>query len=159
MITPKKTYTVEEAKRSIERYCIFQERCHKEVTQKLRDMGMIPLAIDEILGNLVQQNFLNETRFAKAYTRGKFRQKKWGKNRILRELKMRNISAYNLKLALKEIDEKEYLNTFHTLAEKRLHQLTTETNLQKKKNKFADYMLYRGWESHLIWERARELKY
>ncbi|MFT7071659.1 regulatory protein RecX [Patiriisocius sp. Uisw_017] len=159
MLQTKKTYTLEEATRTIERYCAYQERCHKEVSQKLRDMRMIPLAIDEILGHLLQHNFLNETRFAQAYTRGKFRQKKWGKIRILRELKMRNISTYNLKLALKEIDEKEYFDTFDTLSTKRLHQLTTETNLQKKKKKFADYMLYRGWESHLVWEKVGEIKY
>jgi len=158
MQSQKKIYTVEEAKRSIEKYCAYQERCHKEVSQKLRTMGMISLVIDEIIGHLLEHNFLNETRFAQAFARGKFKQKKWGKNRVLRELKQRNISAYNLTLALKEIDEKEYLNTFNILAKKRIQQLTTETNLQKKKKKFADYMLYRGWESHLIYEYSNTIK-
>lgn len=153
----KKTYTFEEAKRSIERYCVYQERCHKDVSQKLRDMGMIPLAIDEILIHLIQHNFLNETRFSEAFARGKFRQKKWGKVRITRELKFRYITAYNIKKALKEIPDSEYYTTFDTLAEKRLSQLDTETDLQKKRKKFADYMLYRGWESQMVWEKVREV--
>lgn len=153
---PTQTYTVEEAKRRLERYCAYQERCHKEVHQKLREMRMIPDAIDLIMHHLLQHNFLNETRFAQAFARGKFRTKKWGKIRIVRELKMRDISEYNLKLALKEISETEYMETFHTLADKRWQQLSSEENLQRKKKKFADYLLYRGWESHLIWEKLSE---
>jgi len=155
-LKPTQTYTVEEAKRRLERYCAYQERCHKEVHQKLREMRMIPDAIDLIMHHLLQHNFLNETRFAQAFARGKFRTKKWGKIRIVRELKMRDISEYNLKLALKEISETEYMETFHTLADKRWQQLSSEENLQRKKKKFADYLLYRGWESHLIWEKLSE---
>tara|TARA_B100000780_G_scaffold116728_1_gene81858 strand:- start:7 stop:525 length:519 start_codon:yes stop_codon:yes gene_type:complete len=152
-----KTYTLQQAKRSIEKYCVYQERCHQEVSKKLREMRMIPQAIDEIIGHLLQHNFLNETRFAQAFARGKFRQKKWGRIRITRELKMRNISAYNLKLALKEIPENEYLDTFDTLFEKRVAQLSGETDGQKKRKKIADYLLYRGWESAMIFERIRDL--
>ncbi|QIE59554.1 RecX family transcriptional regulator [Rasiella rasia] len=150
----QKTYTVEEAKRHLERYCAYQERCHKEVQKKLRDMRMIPEAIDLIIHHLLQHNFLNETRFAQAFARGKFKTKKWGKQRIVRELKFREISKYNITLALKEISEEAYLKTFHELAEKRLRQLEFETNIQKKKKKLADYLLYRGWESNLVWEKV-----
>ncbi|MFT5254991.1 MAG: regulatory protein [Candidatus Paceibacteria bacterium] len=151
-----KTYTVEQAKRRIEKYCAYQERCHQEVSKKLREMRMIPEAIDEIMGHLLTHNFLNETRFSQAFARGKFRQKKWGRNRITRELKMRNISVYNLKLALKEIPESEYLDTFDILFEKRAAQLLGETDSQKKRKKIADYLLYRGWESAMIFEKLRE---
>ncbi|MFT7665707.1 MAG: regulatory protein [Patiriisocius sp.] len=153
-----KTYTVEQAKRRIEKYCAYQERCHQEVSKKLREMRMIPEAIDEIMGHLLTHNFLNETRFSQAFARGKFRQKKWGRNRITRELKMRNISVYNLKLALKEIPESEYLDTFDILFEKRAAQLLGETDSQKKRKKIADYLLYRGWESAMIFEKLREFK-
>jgi regulatory protein len=141
----------------MEGYCAYQERCHKEVQQKLRDMRMIPEAIDQIIHHLLQHNFLNETRFSQAYARGKFRTKKWGKNRIIRELKFREISAYNIKIALKEISEADYLSTFDSLAEKRMSQLLSEKNLQKKRKKLADYLLYRGWESQLVWEKVGEL--
>jgi regulatory protein len=122
-------------------------------------MRMIPQAIDEIIGHLLVHNFLNETRFVQAFARGKFRQKKWGKNRITQELKMRNISVYNLKIALKEIPDNEYLDTFDALFEKRAAQVLGENNAQKKRKKIADYLLYRGWESAMIFERIRELKY
>lgn len=152
-----KTYTVAEATSRLESYCAYQERCHKEVQQKLREMKMIPDAVDLIILHLLQHNFLNETRFAQAFARGKFNHKKWGKLRIVKELKFRNISKYNIDLALKEISETDYLSTFDTLAEKRFSQLTTEKKLQKKRKKFIDYLLYRGWESNLIYEKAREL--
>ena len=152
-----KTYTVDEAKGKLEHYCAYQERCHKEVQQKLYEMRMIPEAIDDIIHHLLQHNFLNESRFAQAFARGKFRSKKWGKQRIVRELKFRQISQYNIKLALKEIPEDEYLATFDILAEKRFLQLEKESDLQKKRKKFADYLFYRGWESELVWEKVREL--
>ena len=153
----QKTYTVAEATTRLESYCAYQERCHKEVHQKLREMKMIPEAKDLIILHLLQHNFLNESRFSQAYARGKFNHKKWGKQRIIRELKFRDISKYNIDLALKEISETDYLTTFDTLAEKRFLQLATEKNLQKKRKKFADYLLYRGWESYLVWDKVREL--
>ncbi|MDT0556449.1 regulatory protein RecX [Patiriisocius hiemis] len=153
----QKTYTVEEAKKRIERYCAYQERCHKEVQQKLRDMKMIPEAINLITAHLIEENYLNETRFAKAFARGKFNTKKWGKQRIVRELKVRAIGQYNIKIALKEIPEDAYLQTFEALAEKRLQQLTSEININKKKKKLADYLFYRGWEPELVWGKVRQL--
>jgi regulatory protein len=151
------TYTVEEAKKRLERYCVYQERCHKEVNKKLYEMRMIPLAIDEIIDHLLRHNFLNETRFAQAFARGKFRTKKWGRNRIVNELKMRQISKFNIKIALKEIPDSEYYKTFEALAEKRLQQLASEENLQKKRKKLADYLFYRGWESELVYGKVNEI--
>ena len=153
----QKTYTLTEAKAKLENYCAYQERCHKEVNQKLRDMKMIPEAIEIIKLHLLEHNFLNETRFAKAFTRGKFNHKKWGKIRIKRELSYREISKYNIEIGLKEICEEKYLNTFNDLAKKRFEQLSSETNLQKKRKKIADYLLYRGWESFLVYEKIRAL--
>ncbi len=152
-----KTYTLEEAKRKLEAYCAYQERCHKDVTTKLLEMRMIPEAIDIVIGHLLEHNFLNETRFAQAFARGKFRQKSWGRNRITRELKMRNISAYNLKLALQEIDNEEYLEVFDTLSRKRYKQLSKEKDKYRKRKKLADYLIYRGWEGDLVYERVKEL--
>ena len=152
-----KTYTVEEAKRSIERYCAYQERCHQEVAKKLRDMRMIPAAVDEILAHLIQHNFLNEERFARAFARGKFRHKKWGRGRIVRELKQRQIGKYNIDQALKELEEEDYEGVFDTLSRKRLQQLTSEKDKYRKRKKLADYLLYRGWEAHLVYDKVKEL--
>ena len=118
---------------------------------------MIPEAVDQIILHLLQHDFLNESRFSQAFARGKFSTKKWGRQRIIRELKLRNISKYNIDLALKEISESDYLSTFHLLSEKRFEQLASEKNLQKKRKKLADYLLYRGWESSLVYEKVREL--
>ena len=155
-MNPQKTYTVEEAKRALEHYCIYQDRCHKEVEQKLRDCKMIPLACEVIIIHLIEHNFLNEERYSKSFARGKFNIKKWGKQRIIRELKYRNISDYNIKTALKEIDDNDYFETFHLLAEKRFGSIS-ESNIFKKKKKLVDYLLYRGWESNLVFEKANEL--
>lgn len=155
-MNPQKSYTVEEAKRAIERYCVYQDRCHKEIISKLYDYRMIPKTHDIIIVHLIEHNFLNEERFSKSFARGKFRIKKWGKQRIIRELKFRDISAYNIKTALKEIDEKDYIKTFNKLAQKRF-EAVKETNRQKKKKKIADYLLYRGWESNLIYAKINEL--
>ncbi len=151
----QKTYTVDEAQKKLEHYCAYQERCHKEVRNKLREMRMIPEAIDNIMVHLIQHNFLNEERFAKAYVRGKFRIKKWGKNRLVRELKFREISKYSIDTALKEIDLDDYYQTLDELVIKRIDQVN-EKNIYKKKKKVADYLLYRGWESHLIYEKLNE---
>ncbi|MDO4782876.1 MAG: regulatory protein RecX [Capnocytophaga felis] len=151
-----KTYTVEEAKRKLEAFCAYQERYHKEVIDKLQKMRMIPIAIDEIVVHLIQNNFLNEERFAKSFARGKFRHKKWGRIRIQRELKHRGLSAYIIQSALKEIDDEEYISVFHALAEKKQTEIK-EKNTYKAKRKLADYLLYRGWESDLVYDKINEL--
>jgi regulatory protein len=154
---PKDAYTLEEATRSIERYCAYQERCHKEIENKLKSMGMIQLAIDEIIPHLIHHKFLNETRYAEAFARGKFRIKKWGRVRIVRELKMKGLNERTIKIGLKEISESDYELTFDTLSRKRLQQITSETDKYKKRKKLADYLLYRGWESHLVYAKAVDL--
>lgn len=157
MLQPIKTYTVEESKRALEHYCVYQDRCHKEVRKKLLEMRMIPDAIDIVMGHLIEHNFLNEERFAKAFARGKFNHKSWGKQRIVRELKQRQISAYNIKTALLEISDEDYITTFNTLSRKRIEQISREKDKYKKRKKLADYLLYRGWEGDLVYEKAREL--
>ena len=152
----EKSYSLDEALKLLENYCAYQERCHKEVIDKLKKMRMIPEVIDNIVVHLITHNFLNEERFAKAFARGKFRIKKWGKNRIVSELKFRQISKYSIESALKEIDLDDYYKTLHELTLKRIAQVN-EKNYYKKKKKVADYLLYRGWESHLIYEKLNEL--
>lgn len=156
MYKKTETYTLSEATKKLESYCAYQERCHKEVVQKLRGMNMIPEAIDEIVAHLIQENYLNEERFAQSYARGKFNIKKWGRNRIVNELKFRGISKYNIKSALKEIEDSVYLSTLDALSIKRLSAIK-ETDCQKRRKKLADYLLYRGWESHLVYAKVKEL--
>lgn len=152
----KQTYTLEEAKRKLENFCVYQERCHKEIRQKLLDMHMIPEAIDLIIVHLIEHNFLNEERFAKTFVRGKFNMKKWGKRRLTLELKKKDIAKSNINQAINEINNNDYYKTLDDLAKKRLASIT-EKNKLKKKKKLADYLLYRGWESHLVYDKVNEL--
>ncbi|MDG1315290.1 MAG: regulatory protein RecX, partial [Flavobacteriaceae bacterium] len=156
MYQAKKTYTVEEALVKLQKYCAYQDRCHREVEQKLKQMHMIPEAIERVIVDLIQDNHLNEERFAKAYVRGKFSIKKWGKVRLTLELKQRQISQYVIKTALAEIDPEEYLQTFHKLAEKKALNMF-ESNPFKRKKKLADYLIYRGWESHMVYDKVNAL--
>lgn len=152
----KKSYTVAEAKRKLEHYCAYQDRCHQEVNKKLTEMNMVQVSKEVIILHLMEHGFLNEERFAKSFARGKFNIKKWGKQRITSELKAKDISDYNIKEALKEIADEDYLDTFNSLAEKRFIAIT-ETNKYKKRKKIADYLLYRGWESTLVYQKVTEL--
>ena len=152
----KKTYTVQEATKKLEHFCAYQERCHQEVRQKLEQMHMIPEAIDVIIVHLLKHNFLNEERFAKAFVRGKFKYKYWGKVRLSFELKSKDINKININNALSEISDDEYIRVLNELAEKVISSIK-EPNILKKKKKFVDYFLYRGWESHLVYDKANEL--
>lgn len=155
-MSQKKTYTVEEAKKKLEYYCAYQERCHKEVRIKLKGMSMIPEAIDIIVVYLIEHNFLNEERFARTFVQGKFNVKKWGKRRLTLELKQKDIAKANINQAINEINEVIYDKTFNELAEKQFSKIK-ETNKYKKKKKLVDYLIYRGWESPLVYEKVNEL--
>lgn len=106
----------------------------RRLLSKLQSMQMIPLAIDTIVTYLIQNNFLNEERYAKSFARGKFNIKRWGRRRIVQELKQRDISKFNIETALKEIPEDEYLLTLHELAEKKLQLIQIIIFLRKRKN-------------------------
>ncbi|HHH50327.1 MAG TPA: RecX family transcriptional regulator [Saprospiraceae bacterium] len=145
----------EEALLKLQRYCVYQDRCHKEVRTKLIDLGIYGDTLEEIIVELIKDNFLNEERFARSYARGKFKIKKWGKIRIRRELKLRGISAYCLKKAMEEIEEKEYVNTILALIEKKDKTLR-EKDLYKRQTKIGQYVIGRGFESFLVWDLLKE---
>jgi len=152
----KKYFTVDEIRRKLEHYCAYQDRCHKEVEQKMWEFNLIPEAKELILLSLMKDDFLNEERFSKSYARGKFRIKNWGKQRIVRELKFRDISAYNIKTALKEIDETEYLKTLYSITENR-NEVISEPNVYKRKKKLIDFLMRKGFENDLIFKTVNEI--
>jgi regulatory protein len=153
----KSSHTVNEVKLKLEHFCAYQERCHQEVIQKMRGMAVDSNTIDEIAVYLIQNQFLNEERFACSFARGKHRIKHWGNVRIINELKARNISQTNIKTALKEITPEEYFATFENLA-LRIWENITEKNDLKKRKKFCDYLLRKGFESQLVYEKVKELE-
>ncbi|MCO6476243.1 MAG: RecX family transcriptional regulator [Phaeodactylibacter sp.] len=141
----------EEALAKMQRYCAYQERCHQEVRSKLLDMGVYGDWLEEIMVQLIEENFLNEERFARSFARGKFRIKQWGRNRIRQELKKRNISGYCIRKAMEEIEEKEYRAVLKALLSKKAGSLKEE-DPYRRKNKLARYALSRGFEAELAWQ-------
>ena len=150
-------YTFEEIKHKLEYYCSYQDRCHKEVEQKLNSFTLITALKEKVIVHLIENNFINEERFAKSFVRGKHNYKGWGKNRIVNELKFRNISSRIIETALKEIPEATYLENFHQLAEKHWNNIT-ERKGSKKNKKFVDFLLRKGYETSLIYEKLKELE-
>ncbi len=146
--------TIKEVVQKLEYYCSYQERCHVEVNEKLYGFTITNEEKSAIIVHLINQNFLNEERFAMVFSISKFHQKKWGKIRIKNELKFRKISDYLITKALKEIPLEEYETTFQTLSEK-YWETIIEKNPQKKRKKFCDYLLRKGWESELIYQKVK----
>lgn len=107
--------------------------------------------------HLIQNNYLNEERFASVFSISKFHQKKWGKIRIKNELKARKISEFLITKAIKEIPSEEYQSTFDLISEKHWESIT-EKNALKKRKKFCDYLLRKGWESDWVYEKVKELE-
>lgn len=140
----------------MEFYCAYQERCYKEVEEKLFGFNITATEKEELLIYLIENNFINEERFAQSFARGKHNYKSWGKNRIVNELKFRNISSRIIETALKEISEATYLENFHALAEKNW-EIIKEPKGQKRNKKFVDFLLRKGYETHLIYDKLREL--
>lgn len=151
-----KTYTFAEALDKLRNYCAYQERCHKDVKDKLLTMGMNPQTTDQIISTLISKNYVNETRFAQQFTSGKFSIKHWGKMRIKRELKIRGVSNYDIIKALAIIDPDAYINKLHVLSDKRWGQLKGHKP-KVRKQKLFQYLAHRGWETDLIYQEINRL--
>ena len=152
-----KSYSINEAQKILENYCAYQERSHKEVFEKLRKINIIPIGIDQIISGLIQEDYLNESRFAKSFARGKFRIKNWGRKRITFQLKLHQVSDYNIKNALKEIDETEYKKSLKKLSEK-IWRSSLGNSLSNRKMKFISALQYRGWEANLIYDQLNKIE-
>ena len=152
----KQSLPKKEAKLKAASFCAYQERSQKEVRSKLYDYGLYTDEVEEVLTELILEGFINEERFARQYVGGKFRMKKWGKNRILLGLKQHDISAYCVKAGMREIDDVAYLNTLDELINKKAN-VESDPNLLKRRNKIARHLMYKGYEPELVWDRLKEL--
>lgn len=151
----KKSISREQALQKLRHYCGYQERCHQEVKEKLYQLGIKKADQDEILATLIQEEYLNELRFAIAFAGGKFRVKGWGKDRIKQALHEKRVSEYCIQKALKEIDTADYEKALQRAFEKKWASLTGEPNKMIKLRKTRDYLLQKGFE----WDQvARVLK-
>ena len=127
-------------------YCGYQERSHAEVKQKLYGYGLYKNEVEELLSRLIEENYLNEERFAIAFAGGKFRMKQWGKMKIKYELQQKQVSAYCIKKAMEEIADEDYDMTLMNLAEAKFNSLKDEKNLFTKKSKMQNYLVGKGYE-------------
>jgi regulatory protein len=151
MDQPKLTRITDEktALAKAEHYCIYQERSQQEVRDKLYEWGLYPNIIENVIVQLISGNFLNEERFANAYTRGKFNQKGWGKNKIKQGLKFKRVSDVLIKKALHMINADDYLQTLQQVLQKKAR-LLSEKDPYKRKYKLHQYAISRGYETDII---------
>ena len=139
----------EQAIQRIRHFCAYQERAQQEVRDKLYALGMTKDEVEEIISDLITENFLNEARFAESFAGGHFRIKAWGKQKIKYALQQKRVSPVNIKKALQSIDEHDYEKTLLTLATKKWNSLKGEKGMSRmvKTNSFLNQ---RGFESTLI---------
>lgn len=147
-----KTLTPDQAYVKIRHYCAFQERTHQEVKMKLNGYGVGWSEIGGIVSRLIEDGFLNEERFAGAFVRGKFRMKQWGRKKIEMELKKKQVSDYNIRVALRdEIDKDEYEKTIMKIIEKKWRLIKPETESSfVKQSKTRQYLFQRGFENNHV---------
>lgn len=144
-----KSLTKEQAFEKLKHYCAYQERCHAEVRRKLFELGIRKKESEEIISGLIEENYLNEERFAINYAGGKWRIKQWGKIKIEHELISRGISPYCIKIALKQIDQEEYHKILEKLARKK-YQSTDREQLLMRRKKTVEWLMHKGFEKGLI---------
>ncbi len=146
----KQSLTPDQAFQKIKQYCAYQERCHSEVKEKLYSFSLYKKDVEEILSKLIEENYLNEERFAMQYAGGKFRMKQWGRGKIKYSLRQKQVSEYCIKKALAAIPETDYSKTLQKLFDQKLKTLRSEKNIFIKKRKLQDHLLQKGFESSLV---------
>ncbi len=139
----------------VSKYCAYQERTQQEVRTKLREYQCYGDDAEEIIVELIQENFINEERFAKSFARGRFRLKNWGKTKIKYELQQRGLSKYCVNSGLAEIEQDEYEQTIKKLIEKKQEELKEETPFVQK-GKINNYLMQKGYEPNIISEFIKE---
>lgn len=147
----KNSWSLEEAFEKLTTFCAYQDRCPWEVRRKLFEKGIKDEPAEKLIAELVAEEFVNEERFARSFSRGKFRLKKWGKNRIRMELKMREIPEVLIRKGLSEIDPEEYYDTLLSQTEKKWES-THESDAFKKRYKVTQYLMAKGFEMDLVKE-------
>ena len=148
--TSNHSLTKEQALQKLRHYCAYSERCHSDVVNKLYELNVWKKDHDEIIATLIEENYLNEERFAQQFAGGHFRLKQWGRNKIVQALKQKGISTYCIKAGLKEIDEDDYLATLQKLFQQKWESLRGTQNRFAKMKKVSDHLLQKGYEANLI---------
>jgi regulatory protein len=150
---PKTRPTLQQARIKAEKYCAYQERSQQEVKLKLLGMGLTHSESAEILAELVMQNFVNESRFAHAFAKGKLKVKKWGSRKIAIALKNKGITDALIQEVLKSIDPDYYLSELRLSIEKKAKTIK-EIDPWKKAGKLKQYLIGRGYEAELVFREV-----
>jgi regulatory protein len=146
----KKRLGPEAALQKLRHYCAYQDRCHKEVKEKLFSYGVYGADAERLISTLIEDEFLNEERYACSYARGHFRMRQWGRARITYELKQKGISTYCIQKAMKEIPEDSYLETLQSLMKKKAETLSNLEKNYDKRQKIAAFLIQKGYEFPLV---------
>lgn len=155
----RKQLTKEQALQKLRHYCAYQERCHSEVKEKLYSFGLRKQQVEESISQLIEEDYLNEERFAIQFAGGRFRMKQWGRVKIQYELKQKQVSAYCIKKALQQFDEVDYQKTLEKLTRDKWDSVKgAGVNQFVKMSKTTDYLLQKGYESDLIRREIEKLK-
>lgn len=142
--------SAEAALKKLQQYCAYSERCHSDVVNKLYELGVWKKEQDAIIASLIEASYLNEERFAKAFTGGHFRQKKWGRNKIKKALQQKQISSYCIKKGMLEIDETAYQQVLQDLFQQKWESLKGERNRFTKMRKVSDFLIQKGFEPEFV---------
>lgn len=142
-------YTFLQAKQKIEAWCAYQDRCHYEVYNKLKDFELDDEDTNALISHLIEYSFLNEQRFADSYVSGKFRIKKWGRNKITAHLKQKRVPQKCIDDALKTIDESDYQQQLYKLASKKWKE--KKGTVFEIKVKTQRFLSSKGYEYELIY--------
>jgi regulatory protein len=153
----KKNLTPQQALQKAKHYCGFQERCHNEVKEKLYSFGLKKYEVEILISQLIEEDYLNEQRFAEQFAGGKFRMKQWGKVKIVYELKQKRISETVIKKSLKAIDEEDYQKTLQKLLKIKWNALSGEQYITRQA-KTTSYLLQKGYEINLISEGISKIR-
>jgi len=152
----RKTSTPGQALQKLKHFCAYQERSHAEVRDKLYSLGLWKQDVETAMSQLIEEDYLNEERFAKAFAGGRFRMKHWGRVKIRSELKQRQVSEYCIKKAMKEIHDDDYMAMLAKLLQQKLATLKGEKNVLVRKRKLLDYLLQKGYEYDLVMQSINE---
>ena len=147
----------EQALPQIKQFCVYRERCHSEVKEKLYSLGLHKNDVEQLMAQLIEENYLNEERFAKQYAGGKFRMNQWGRVKIKYALRQKQVSDYSIKKGLKEISEADYKKTLQKLAEQKSKSLKNDSNVFSKRKNVQDYLLGKGYEGELVKGLVKEI--
>lgn len=150
---PGKKVGINDAVIKARSYCNYRERCHKELREKLYSMGLWKQEVDQLIIQMMDENLLNEERYAKSYARGHFYHKAWGRYKITVELRSRQIQDRLITEALKEIDDNDYQVTIAKLVNKKWKEYSG--NQYEKRQKVNNFLVGKGYRFDEIAEAIK----